>query len=42
MNKLNTGFSKLPDDVFDNKAQTIITAFTGNAAFPTNFRGLFC
>ena len=35
MNKLNSGFSKLPDDVFDNKAQTIIAALTGNAAFPT-------
>ena len=35
MNKLNTGFSKLPDDAFDNKAQTIVTALTGNAAFPT-------
>src|SRR5437870_2446759 len=34
MNKLNTGFSKLPDDVFDNKAQTIIAALTGNAALP--------
>ena len=35
MNKLNTGFAKLPDDVFDNKAQTIVAALTGNAAFPT-------
>ena len=35
MNKLNSGFSKLPDDVFDNKAQTIVAALTGNAAFPT-------
>ena len=35
MNKLNSGFSKLPDDVFDNKAQTIIAALIGNAALPT-------
>lgn|SRR6266571_5760248 len=35
MNKLNTGFTKLPDDVFDNKAQTIVAALTGNTAFPT-------
>jgi hypothetical protein len=35
MNKLNSGFSKLPDDQFDNKAQTIVAALTGNANFAT-------
>src|ERR1700736_2040031 len=35
MQKLNRGFSQLRDTELDNKAQTIITALTGNAAFPT-------
>lgn len=35
MNKLNTGFSKLSDNDFDNKAQAIVAALTGNANFPT-------
>src|SRR5258708_9349399 len=35
MNKLNTGFSKLSDNDFDNKAQSIVAALTGNANFPT-------
>jgi hypothetical protein len=35
MNKLNSGFSKLPDNDFDNTAQAILTALTGNANFPT-------
>jgi len=34
-NKLNRGFSQLRDTELDNKAQTIITALTGNATFPT-------
>src|ERR1700720_2592143 len=37
MNKLNSGFSKLADDQFDNKAQSIGVALTGNANFPTTF-----
>src|ERR1700731_4384198 len=35
MNKLNTGFSRLSDNDFDNKAQAIVAALTGNANFPT-------
>jgi hypothetical protein len=35
MQKLNRGFSQLRDTELDNKTQTIITALTGNAAFPT-------
>jgi hypothetical protein len=35
MNRLNSGFSKLADDQFDNKAQSIVAALTGNANFPT-------
>jgi hypothetical protein len=35
MNKLNSGFTRLADDQFDNKAQSIIAALTGNANFPT-------
>jgi len=35
MNKLNTGFSKLSDNDFDNTAQAIVAALTGNANFPT-------
>jgi hypothetical protein len=35
MNKLNSGFTKLADDEFDNKAQSIVAALTGNANFPT-------
>ena len=35
MNKLNAGFSKLSDNDFDNKAQAIVAALTGNANFPT-------
>src|SRR5207302_5626781 len=35
MNKLNTGFSKLSENDFDNKAQAIVAALTGNANFPT-------
>src|SRR5438105_7784459 len=35
MNKLNTGFSKLSDNDFDNKAQSIVAALSGNANFPT-------
>src|SRR5438067_13742291 len=34
-NKLNRGFGQLRDTELDNKAQSIITALTGNAAFPT-------
>ena len=33
MNKLNSGFSKLPDEDFDNKAESIQTALTGNPSF---------
>jgi hypothetical protein len=35
MNKLNTGFSRLPNTEFDNKAEMIIIALTGNTAFPS-------
>ena len=35
MNKLNTGFSKLSENDFDNKAQAIVAALTGNANFLT-------
>jgi hypothetical protein len=35
MNKLNSGFTKLADDQFDNKAQSIVAALTGNANFPS-------
>ena len=35
VNKLNSGFSKLADDEFDNKAQSILAALTGNANFPS-------
>jgi hypothetical protein len=35
MNKLNTGFSRVRDDDLDNKAQSIVTALTGNSNFPT-------
>ncbi len=35
LNKLNSGFSKLPDNDFDNKADSIVKALTGNANFPT-------
>ncbi|MEA3187050.1 MAG: hypothetical protein QOD99_880 [Chthoniobacter sp.] len=35
MNKLNSGFTKLADDEFDNKAQSIVAALTGNANFPS-------
>jgi hypothetical protein len=35
MNKLNSGFSKLPDDEFDNKADSILIALTGNSNFPS-------
>jgi hypothetical protein len=35
MNKLNSGFAKLADEDFDNKAQSIVVALTGNANFPT-------
>jgi len=34
MNKLNSGFAKLPDEDFDNKAQSIVVALTGNTNFP--------
>lgn len=34
MNKLNSGFSKLPDDQFDNQAQSILNSLTGNPSFP--------
>lgn len=33
--KLNRGFSQLRDTELDNAAQSIITALTGNTAFPT-------
>ena len=33
MNKLNSGFSKLPDEDLDNAAQSILAALTGNANF---------
>src|SRR5436853_1835562 len=35
MNKLNSGFAKLSENDFDNKAQAIVAALTGNANFPT-------
>jgi hypothetical protein len=35
MNKLNSGFTKLADDEFDNKARSIVVALTDNANFPT-------
>jgi hypothetical protein len=35
MNRLNTGFSRLPNEELDNKADDIIKALTGNAKFPT-------
>lgn len=35
MNKLNSGFSRLPDDQFDNVAQSISQAIKGNANFPS-------
>jgi len=35
MNKLNSGFSRVSDDEFDNKAEAIVAALTGNANFPT-------
>jgi hypothetical protein len=35
MNKLNSGFSKLADDEFDNKAQAIYSALLSNTNFPT-------
>jgi hypothetical protein len=34
MNKLNSGFSKLSDDEFDDKALAIWTALTNNPSFP--------
>jgi hypothetical protein len=33
VNKLNSGFSRFPDDEFDNKAEAIILALTGNPNF---------
>src|SRR5689334_15562697 len=35
MLKINKEFSQLRDEELDNKAQAIITALTGNAAFPS-------
>lgn len=35
MNKLNSGFSRLPDDEFDNKGESIRTALTNNPNFPS-------
>ena len=35
MNRLNSGFSKLQDEQFDNEAQAIVAALTGNANFPS-------
>jgi hypothetical protein len=35
MNKLNRGFSQLRDDELGVKAQAVIAALTGNAAFPS-------
>jgi len=34
MNRLNSGFSQLRDEEFDNKAEAIVAALTGNANFP--------
>lgn len=35
MNKINSGFTRLTNAEFDNKAAQIIAAVTGNASFPT-------
>lgn len=35
VNKLNSGFSKLADDEFDNKAMAIYSAISGNPDFPS-------
>jgi len=35
MNKLNSGFTKIRDEELDNRAQSIITALTGNQNFPS-------
>ena len=40
MNKLNSGFSKLPDNDFDNKADSIVKALTNNPNFTAPVPGL--